>query len=231
MSTIPESTPPPPEPWAFAPMYSQPLPSLIRFDHQKDFVKFANHIEALSTRYSDHTPRVCPVIATYTTGKQKKSWTDQPQLTDNEKAWYTCGATLSTAAKSWKASGTVGVVQSSMLNAAEVSQGGNQWHAVAVARDGDQVFVHDPEYREATYVRSRRRMENVHGAGNIHKLALDWARVRGAWFQGPPDSFEEGQAECMGRSAQWVEATVNGTLPWPPNKDSSGGQWIWHDKN
>jgi hypothetical protein len=71
----------------------------------------------LLTNYPNTPLKICPVVATYPTGAVKKSWTEQNGLSAEEKGEYTCGVTLSTAAKSWTQGGIVGVVTLSLSSA------------------------------------------------------------------------------------------------------------------
>jgi hypothetical protein len=237
MSNSPTQQPDPaapkaPPPWAFATSYAQPLPPALQFDPYTGFNDMADYMQTvLPGQYPGAHPRVCPVVATYPSGAIKKTWTGQTGQTPEEKAEYARGATLSAAAKHWTQQGVVGVVTSSLSSASELSQGANEWHTVAMARDGNRVFVHDAAYDAATHAGNVKRVDGVSGTGMVHRLVHTWPQVQGVYFQGPPSSYDPTQRECMGRSAQWVEATVNGTLPWPPNHDASGGVWTWHDRN
>jgi hypothetical protein len=220
--------------WAFEAPYARPLPSHLQFDPETGFSRLADRMHVIAqSQLHDSLPRVNPLIATYKTNKNKKSWVDSPNISEDEKEEYSRGATVTTAIQGWRASGSIGVVTSSLSSASAQSQGDNNWHTVAMARQGTQVWIHDSMYNAAAHAGNAKRVEGVHGTSIAHKIILEWSLVTGVWFQGPPSAYiaNSGQMECMGRSAQWVEATVNGTLPWPPNKDSSGGQWIWHSKN
>ncbi|KAH5708167.1 hypothetical protein HBI81_256450 [Parastagonospora nodorum] len=101
-----------------------------------------------------------------------------------------------------------------------------------MARKGNEVWVHDPAYDAEAHRGTVKRVEMA-GNTNVHRLVQQWNPVRQVYYQGPPTTYlsQPGNMECMGRSAQWVEATINGTLPWPPNSDPSGGQWETHSKN
>jgi hypothetical protein len=230
----PEGAPPPPTPWAFEAAYNQPLPSSFAFAPRTGFGEMVN---TLSTAYASRSPalvpRVNPYVATYKDAKDKTSWVGMEDLTPTEKAEYARGATLSGATKEWRAGGSVGLVTSCMSSASSQSQGQNNWHTVAMARNGSTVWVHDSEYNAAEHAGNVKRVDGVHGTGNVHRLIHQWAPVQGVYFQGPPPSYvaRPGQLECMGRSAQWVDAILNGTLPWPPNRDPSGGEWTFHYRN
>jgi hypothetical protein len=136
-----------------------------------------------------------------------------PGLTPQEKDEYSRGATISGAKKGWRARGSIGVVTSSMSSASEQSQQENYWHTVAMARQGSKVCVHDLAY--------------------VHRLIQQWPSVPGAYFRAHPSAIWRIQdlLECMGRSAQCVDATVSGTLLWPPNSSSLGEQWTFQIRN
>ncbi|USP79346.1 hypothetical protein yc1106_06620 [Curvularia clavata] len=220
----PPSTPTAPPSWSFAAQYAKPLPPSLQFDPSSGFGKMTDYLSTqLPSAYPTTSLKICPVVATYRTGAIKKAWVNQEGLSEEAKKEYACGATLSTAVKNWTQGGTVGVVTSSMSSASEQSQGFNDWHAVGMALLNDEVWVHDPAYDANDYTGKIKRVDGVNGTGMVHQLVQSWPRVRGVYFQGPPTSYSPNQMECMGRSAQWVEATVAGELPWPPNKDASGG--------
>jgi hypothetical protein len=231
--------PPPPPPqnlWAFKPFYAQPLPAPLNFNPQTDFLNLVNWAAALAP--SADPPRVKPVavIATYPRGQDKKAEIAATS-TQAEQAAAEAGVVLSSAKSHWPAKQpVVGVVVSRLSSAVDLQEGRNDWHAVAMARDGDTVWVHDPEYSlYSEYASSapeyRRRVALVPGTRMVQALIQEWNGVKGVWFQGPPDAFTQDQQQCMGRSALWVEQTLNGTLPWPPNTPGTGGTWTFHHKN
>jgi hypothetical protein len=102
-----------------------------------------------------------------------------------------------------------------MSSASTQWQDQNDWHTVAMARQGDQVWVHDPAYVAASYAGTTWRADAVHDTRNVHELVQAWAPVQGVHFQGPPSTYtaQPSQLEFMGRSAQWVEAMASGMLP------------------
>lgn len=178
--------------------------------------------------------RVNAAVATYKNGNVKKSWVSAPDASESEKADLARGSTVSVAKKGFPGSGSVGVVVSGMTNAAQQSAtGDSDWHAVAMARQGQEVWVHDPAYHAEHHAGTNHRMDAVPGTSHVRNLVLEWQPVDKVWFQGPPATYLQGSSEmeCMGRSVQWVQATVDGTLPWPPNADSTGGQWTSHYRN
>lgn len=138
--------------------------------------------------------------------------------------------TSAIAAKGFTSAGSIGVVISSMSNAAELaSTNSSSWHAVAVARIGDQVWIHDSAFELSDYEGVVRSMSRVKGICRLRDIVHNPAlkSVKDIRFQGPPPAYMLGPAklECTGRSAQWVQATLDGTLPWPPNANSGGGNW------
>jgi hypothetical protein len=225
---------PPPAPWPFEATYSRALPPAFQFDPQAGFTALSDHMRATAQdQTKDQRPRVNGLVATYPTGKIKDSWTGMPSLSQQEKDEYKRGATVSGTIKGWSAGGSIGVVTSCMSSASAQSQGENNWHTVAMARKGDKVWVHDPAYIATAHAGNVKRVDTVPGSRIVHSLVQNWSPVQGVYFQGPPSSYTAipGQMECMGRSAQWVDATINGTLPWPPDSNDSGGQWAFHYRN
>lgn len=226
--------PPPAAPWAFANVYAQDLPQTKRFDPSNGSGFSGLHTfvgNQAAARGKTNPPRVNPHIATYKDRKHKDSFVNMPGLDAQERAAYEAGATAPTAVRDWVSSGSVGVVCSSLTNAADLATK-NDWHCVGMARLGEKVWVHDPAYNPEDHHGNVKRVE-ITGNTMTHQLVQHWNTVRQVHFQGPPPEYlaQPGQMECMGRSAQWVEATVNGTLPWPPDSNSSGGQWYAHYKN
>jgi hypothetical protein len=113
--------------------------------------------------------------------------------------------TISSAVKHWPATKPcVGLISSPLSDAVSHQQGQNEWHMVAMARQGNDVWVHDPSYNAEQYKdKERRRIADVGGTKMVQELVAQWPQVRGVWFQGPPKTYEEGKQECLGRSAMW----------------------------
>lgn len=222
----------PPQPWAFAAYYDKPLPQHLQFHHATGFGDMARAIQTLHENQApDAAVRVNPKVMAYKDGEVKKWWTQEdPGLTQAQRDDLKRGATISDARKGFVSSGSIGVVVSNMTNAAEFSASGDtDWHAVAVARQGKQLWIHDPAFVAADHKGNVNRMDAVRGTSNVRALAreLNVTTATPPLFQGPTADYAQGPAEleCMGRSVQWIEAVVDGTLPWPPNQDATGGQW------
>jgi hypothetical protein len=224
------------QPWAFGPTYSLPLPPHLNFHPDTDFLNLVAWAAALAPSANPPGVTPAPVILTYANAKDKRSEVKSAS-TEEEQSAALAGAVLSTALAKWPArTPTIGVVTSSLSNAYAHQAREDNWHTVAVARDGDTVWVHDPEYRlSAGYASSdptyRRRVSLVPGTSMVKALIDRCPGVTGVYFQGPPAQFTQGQQQCMGRSALWVEHTLQGTAPWPPNTPGSGGTWTFHHKN
>jgi hypothetical protein len=215
--------------WAFEASYTQPLPQHINFT-PSDFTHLANWAAALTPVASSQVQPV-PIIATYK-GQKDKQAEIQSSSTEAEQDAAKAGATLSSAKPKWPTGRpVVGVVTSPMSSAVAHQAGQNDWHTVAMAREGNTIWVHDPQYTAADYPpHQRRRVALVPGNKMVKALIDEWPGVTGVWFQGPPSTFSMGQQQCMGRSALWVEHTLHGTSPWPPNSPD-GGTWTFHHKN
>jgi hypothetical protein len=216
--------------WAFEGSYSKNLPTEFNFNPQTGFAPLANWAAALTPAANSQIQLVTK-IATYVSHKDKQTEiASSPTQTEEDAAKL--GATLSTTRSLWLASRpVVGLVTSPMSSAVQHQAQQNDWHTVAMARDGDTVWVHDPQYAEADYSsHPRKRVASVPGNKLVKALIDQWPRVRGVWYQGPPSTFSSGQQQCMGRSAMWVDSTLDSTSPWPPNSPN-GGTWIFHHKN
>ena len=239
----PAPNPQPLPPWAFGPTYSQPLPPHLRFATQQ-FLQLSQWADGLQplpppppaagATATSAAIQVTPAtkIATYASAAEKNSEVAAAG-TAQQRADAAAGHTLSVARPSWPASRPVaGVVTSPLSSAVDHQQGRNEWHTVAMAREGNKVWVHDPSYQAADYAGSARpRVASVPGNKMVGQLVSQWPNVSGVWYQGPPNSFAQGQQQCMGRSALWVENTLQGAAPWPPDTRGSGGNWSFHYKN
>jgi hypothetical protein len=163
----------------------------------------ANWVSSLSAQYPN-TPvgKIVPIVATYSSVAAKTQWMRMPDLSDAQQAEYNAGTTKSGAAKEFRASGSVGLVTSSLSNAAQNAAGLNNWHTVGIARVGKKVYVHDPAYNAADHVAGISRMADVNRTRMVQALVGDWASVTEVYYQGPPNSYNRDQQECMGWSAQ-----------------------------
>lgn len=169
--------------WAFKAPYTRPLPSHLQFDPETGFSRLSDRMHAIAqSQLYDSLPRINPLIATYKSNKIKKSWVESPTISEQEKEEYSRGATITTAVKSWRASGSIGVVTSSLSSASAQSQGANSWHTVAMARQETQVWIHDSMYSADVHAGNVKRIEGVHGTNIVHAIIQDWSSVTGVWF-------------------------------------------------
>ena len=205
-------------------IYSSPIPSPLQFDNIAGFTGMVEWIESLESPNDDIY--ICPLVATYPNAKTRDSYLSD-ELSDEEALAFKKGAVLSAARKRWKTSGTVGLVTSNMSNAVEMKDS-NDWHTVAMALQGSKVWVHDPAYYVDDHKGNVPRMDQANGTSMVRKLVMDFRSVvkgKTVQWQGPPSDHPRGQQDCMARSAQWIQATIDGTLPWPPDSDARGGEW------
>lgn len=224
--------------WAFGELYrkrvSTALGRDIRYD---DFLPVAQWIDEQAQKSppaSDREPRAVRGILAYVHNKEKQSEVGSSNKSHQEAEAAQAGLTLSAAEKNWSATkACVGLVTSSQSSAYDHNAlKRNDWHMVAVARDGKDVWVHDTQYDYTEFEDKKRpRVRDVRGVKMVHELVKKWTGVRQVFFQGPPPEYQGGdQLECMGRSVLWVQETLNGNLPWPPN-GPGGGVWHSHYKN
>jgi hypothetical protein len=232
------------------PLYANPLPATIQFlpDTAGSFEDLVLWIAQLVKHAQDNLHpdmRIVEEIITYRNSAAKTAAIDGAanrtsgqggvQLTPQEIQQYVldaaAGATLSEGARRFKVtgSGSIGLVCSSMspLVPPPGEHPTNIWHVVGIAWHNGSVFIHDTEFNADDWPDpATRRVSMVAGSQMVQALLNNKSqRPNTIYYQGPPTTLAAGQQECMGRSAQWVEATVNGTLPWPPNANASGGQW------
>lgn len=236
--TAASATPAPPSPpvppttattWAHAAAYDHPLPPTLLDTDYTSYTKLTERLSALSSQLLDITSgiEVCPVIATYKDKKHKDNCIKSldPEVDDvNE---YKAGATISSATKAWrKTRPTIGLVCSSISPASVARAEGNEWHMVVLATHNNTIFIHDPNFNFATHAGSVRSFKDVPmNSTTIPMVKSHFTQATEVWLQGPPSGFDRSAGECMGRSLQWLEATVSGQLPWPPNATAAGGQW------
>lgn len=223
--------------WALHEVYSNDLPTTLHFDPGHGFGQLQAWIRKTAEEHlaAENSINVCPLVVAYKDGKQKTSWVAAGEATAEQREEAGACVTLSAFNKAWRAAGSVGVVVSCMDNAPELSTlDTSNWHAVAVAQQGDTVWIHDPAYNSLDYAEQEKpRMDRVHGTRLVHLLVKEWKSVKHIWLQGPEPEHQVALGDglqCMGRSAQWIEATLDGTLPWPPN-GPNGGRWTEHRKN
>jgi hypothetical protein len=224
--------------WAFAAPAGQPLPPAYQFNPLSGFTDLVTHIQNTADaigKENNHDPRLNRHVATYRDRAHKDSFVGIATNTPQQVTDYKKGATISGAVKEYVSGGSIGVVVSPMSNAAQLSQQQNDWHCVAMGRQADKVWVYDPAYDATAHVGNLKTVNAVPGNANVHRLVHEWKTVKQVYYQGPPNqqlvATGQQQLECMGRSAQWVGATLDGTLPWPPDSNASGGQWVVHSKD
>ncbi|KAF1358829.1 hypothetical protein EJ07DRAFT_179560 [Lizonia empirigonia] len=217
-------------PWAHAAAYGQHLTSATLSVEYTSHVALTRWLSELPSAPPEkpHTIEICPVIARYPDKKHKDACIKRidPEVDDVEE--YKAGATIASATKQWRKSRpTIGLV-CSKITAAHVKQDeGNKWHMVALATaNSSEIFVHDPNFDAAAYTSGRKSFKDVR-MNPITQLMLQkhFIMATEVWLQGPPSDYDRDLGECMGCSAQWLEATVTGKLPWPPNSTAAGGEW------
>lgn len=241
-ATAPDSqalSSPPPQ-WALHDAYTKPLPPSLQFDPQAGFTALYEWIRAQAAQMDANDDRfqVCTEVIAYPNSAVKNSWVDALHDSDTAREAYRCCATLSAGRRAWKQKGTIGLVVSCMDNAKELSENMAEretaWHLVAVAWQGDTVWVHDSAYYYPDHAGSVNRIDSIRGTRMVYLLLQEWKSVKYIWVQGPEPEHRaqlEDQLECMGRSAKWIEATISGTLPWPPDADTRGGRWKQYNRN
>jgi hypothetical protein len=236
-ATPPVADTPPPVPWAMDALYATNLPLSLSFPAAGGFTSLVRWIRNLAANPPASTPpgiKICALVPSYPDGKTKSGYMNQAGLSPTDKEEYEAAATLSAAIKEWRAGGTIGLVTSSLSDAVALSTGQNNWHTVAVVRIGSTVWIHDPAYQFLDHKGKTNRMDSINGTKMVYRMVQEWKAVTEIWVQGPDPKFAarlDNNLDCMGRSAQWIDATVSGQLPWPPNRDASGGVWIQYLRN
>lgn len=180
-----------------------------------------------------HSIQICPLIAPYKYKKHKDACIRNMDPDADDVEEHKVGATIASATKQWrKRQPTVSLMCSSITPAHVRREEGNSWHVVALASaDSSTIFVHDPNFNAAAFAGGgRHSFKDVPMNSTTIPMVRDhFTQATEVWLQSPPDDFDRNLGECMGRSAQWLEAKVVGRLPWPPNSTTAGG--VWHRFN
>lgn len=204
------------------PYWAQPIPPQYDWG-TASFQTLTNYAAQQPAAYAYANPdgslRVAPIVATYSTLAQKRSCINGALPQDQ--AQYAGGAVVGAATRYFPAgNGGVGMVTSPMQTAAQASAtGANEWHTVGVLRQGGSVWIHDPGYT----IDSQIRLPQIPGTSNVTRLlgSNGFGNVNQVQVQG----FGSTNAECMGRSAQWVDnvlGVVDATAPFPSNTFVAG---------
>lgn len=98
------------------------------------------------------------------------------------------------------------------------AQDANDWHAVAVVRKGNTMWIYNAEFLEADYAAALQplRLASIRGVRIVQSLVKNIS-AHGAALQ---HCFitglgEKDQQACIGRSIQWIESVLDGTNPDP----------------
>lgn len=192
-----------------------------------DFASLAQY--AAQQPDTNTTPyRVAPILATYATAAQRTRAVTGALLQDRSQ--YEAGKVVGSTTRYYPYGiGGIGIVTSPMQSAAQASVGTyNDWHAVAVLRQGPTVWIYDPSY----VIGSQTRLPMIPGTSNVTRLlnstgfgTIDQIQVSGAGSDLP---------NCMGRSAQWVDNVIRAPTavsPYPasyfvPGQVASGWQVV-----
>lgn len=170
---LPLPLPPPP----MEALYASPLPLLFSFTPTSGFAALATWIRGYALAKSDTVLTIVPQIATYIDAAQKNSLVNAAP--EAEKDEYQAGVPISAAR--WRAGGSIGLVVSKLDS---ITNQGNNWHTVAVARLDKRVWVHDPAYDPADYPGDSPRASIVRGNATVWRLLqLDaWNSVEEIYY-------------------------------------------------
>lgn len=204
-------------PWA-----TQPLPS--QYDYGVGgFQQLAQYATQQHNTYNQMNTaqpiRVCPIVPSYASANQRTQHINNAHPADQLQ--YQAGSTVGAAVPYYPVGqGGIGMVTSMLGNAAyraETSE--NDWHTVGVMRMGPTVWIADPGY----VMDSQTRLPMIPGTANVSRLLnnknfgnVDLVQVQG---------WSSNNADCMGRSAQWVDNVLGvpqATMPYPPGTFVTG---------
>lgn len=109
--------------------------------------------------------------------------------------------------------GGIALITSSLSNA--TAGGSNDWHAVAILRKGDTLWIFDPAFAPADYasITPPLRLSRIRGTRVVQALLLAiraaGAAIQHCFIQGIGDQSQS----CMPRSVQWIEGVLDGSNP------------------
>jgi hypothetical protein len=109
--------------------------------------------------------------------------------------------------------GGLTLVTSPYQNAAAATQA-NDWHAVAVVRRGNTLWIFNPEFRNAEYAAAQQplRLVSIHGVRIVQSLVKAISKhgveIQHCFITG---ISEQNNMSCIGRSVQWMEGILDGT--------------------
>ena len=189
--------------WPY-PYTADPLPQAYHFS-PAGFVQLTQYAQGQHQYQNTNNPqglRVAPCVATYSTSTQRNTAING--ALPDDVAQYQAGVVVGSATRYYPVTrGGVGMVASPYSNAAQSSAGvANEWHTVGVYRQGGTVWVHDPAYVNG----SQTRLPMIPGSSNVTRLleTNGFGKVIEIQYQGLGCQ----EAECMGRSAQWVDHVI-----------------------
>ena len=118
--------------------------------------------------------------------------------------------------------GGLAIITSPLQNASQLAQGGNDWHAAVVIRKGRNMWIFDPAFdlndlpRDGLLSRARGLIiaQNIWTA-----IRQKGAQIKNVYVQGIREVEE---LSCLGRSIQFVERFLDGTIEDPFATD----QWL-----
>ena len=186
----------------------QPLPSHLSFS-STNFIQLTNWARNFESNLINPSPYIiCPIIPCYRDVKQRNIQIARAHEEDKDD--YKAGYSISSSIRYFPSRiGGVGVIVSPYDNATQTT---NTWHAVAIVRQGSHMAIYDPTY----IMKSHSNGRFPRGLINVQRLGSNaLSGIQYVWIQGPPTTTCTVEQDCMGRSAQMVEALVSGQFPWP----------------
>jgi hypothetical protein len=157
------------KPWAFGPTYDEDLPDEFDYQHRNGYFAITEWVKKLEQAEGSSVMPVDVVLA-YKNSKIKGE--EVEAATGIQRDAAEAAYTVSGAVKRWPArKPCVGLVSSPLSDAVDHQQGHNRWHMVAMARDGNDVWIHDPSYNAGEHKdKERRRIAGVSGTKMVQEL-------------------------------------------------------------
>lgn len=176
-------------------------------------INFTTYIRNQATSQTSY--RIAPIVATYSRKEQRDSCIRNTTPGVQQQA-VAAGVSVNSVLQYFPSGqGGVGAVVSFLSNATQWWQpANNNSHAVGVLRQGNTIWIFDPQY----VMGSATRLPSIRGLRNVTRMlqAPSFSSVTMIQVQGIGNT----RAECMGRTAEWIDnvAQAPGALsPYPPN--------------
>ncbi|OBT49505.1 hypothetical protein VE04_10134, partial [Pseudogymnoascus sp. 24MN13] len=184
-----------------------------------DYTAITTHLQSLTNQRADEhrTMKFAPFITAFQSyGRKLQTIAAAPE---EDKPFYEVCETVPNARKQLPAGlGGIAIITSPLQNAAQLATA-NEWHAAVVMRKGATMWIFDPAFdlnnppKDSLLTRAK----GLVIAQNIWtEIGRNGARIQNVYIQGVGENEEP---TCLGRSIQFVERFLNGSITEPFKAD------------